>query len=115
MELPEKQKTNTWIYVLTGVLYLITAVLGIMSFLAGRRTVLSTLSRFGAGGSQNTAQNPFSLFNILVSFPLAFLVIAIVIGGFEYHHRNAGTKESWRMFSKTLGVEFGILLLALFL
>jgi hypothetical protein len=115
MEALDKQKTKTWDYVLTAVLYLITSVLSVMSFFAGRRIVLSTLSRFGAGGSQTTAQNPFSLFNILVSFPLAFLVIAIIIGGFEYHHRRAGTKESWWMFSKTFGVEFGILLLALFL
>jgi hypothetical protein len=115
MDLLEERKQNTLTYVFTGVLYLITVTLSVISFLAGRRIVLSTLSRFGAGGSQTTAQNPLSLFSILVSFPLAFLVIAIIIGGFEYHHRKAGTEESWWLFAKTLGVEFGILLLALFL
>jgi len=115
MDLLEKPKGLTWTYVLTGGLYLLTAVLGVFSFFAGRRIVLSTLSRFGSGGPQSTSQDPFSLFNILVSFPLAFLVIAIIIGGFEYHHRRAGTAESWRLFSKTLGTEVGILLLALFI
>lgn len=115
MELLEERKGKIWTYVLAGVMYLITATLGVISFFAGRRIVLSTISRFGAGGSQTTAQNPFSLFNILVSFPLAFLVIAIIIGGFEYHHRRAGTEESWWLFARTLGVEIGILLLALFI
>ena len=115
MELLEERKGKTWTYVLTGGLYLITAILGVISFFAGRRIILGTISRFGAGGTDTTAQDPFSLFNIMVSFPLAFLVIAIIIGGFEYHHRRAGKEESWWLFARTLGVEFGILLLALFL
>jgi hypothetical protein len=115
MELLKEQEQKTRIKILAGLLYLITAGLGVLSFFTGRRVVLSTLSRFGVGVSQSTSQNPFSLFNILVSFTLAFLVIAIVIGGFEYHFRKVGTEESWWMFARTLGVEFGILLLASFL
>ncbi len=109
----KKQKTPT--YILAIALYLFTVVLAALSFLAGRRIVLTTLSRFGAGGTQSSSQNPFSFFNIMVSFPLAFLVIAIVIGGFEYHYRRVGTEESWWIFTRTLGVEIGILLLALFI
>ena len=59
MDLLEERKQKTWAYILTGVLYLITATLGVISFFAGRRIVLSTLSRFGAGGAETTAQNPF--------------------------------------------------------
>jgi hypothetical protein len=64
---------------------------------------------------QTTERSSLSLLNILVSFPLGFLVIAIIIGGFEFHFRRAGTEESRWMFARTLAVEFGILLLALFL
>lgn len=111
-----KQKTQQSI--LTGVLWLVTVILGALSFFAGRRMVLSTFSRFTylspAGGAQ-TGQDAYSLVNILVSFPLAILVIAIIIGGFEYHFRRAGTEASRWMFARTLAVETGILLLALFL
>ena len=111
-----KQKTQQ--NILTGVLWLITAVLGAFSFFAGRRMVMSTFSRFfslaPAGGAQ-TGRDAYSMMNILISFPLAFLVIAIVIGGFEYHFRRAGTEASRWMFARTLAIETGILLLALFL
>jgi hypothetical protein len=115
MDYLEDQKTKPWINILAGSLYLLTVGLGILTFFSGRRMVLSTLSRFGAGGSQTTSQDPFSLFNILISFPLLFLVIAIIIGGFEFHFSRVGTNESWELFTKTLGVEIGILLLALFI
>jgi len=115
MELLKEHERKMRTTILAGLLYLLTAVLGVLSFLAGRRVVLTSLNRFGAGVSQTSSQNPFSLFNILVSFTLAFLVIAIVIGGFEYHYRRAGSEESWWMFARTLGVEFGLLLLASFL
>jgi hypothetical protein len=41
--------------------------------------------------------------------------IAVIIGGFEFHFRRAGQAESWQLFARTLAVELGILLLALFI
>ncbi|HLF89175.1 MAG TPA: hypothetical protein VI451_09535 [Anaerolineales bacterium] len=46
---------------------------------------------------------------------MAILPIAIIIGGFEYQHRNMGKPEGWVMLARTLAVEIGILLLALYI
>jgi hypothetical protein len=61
------------------------------------------------------AQDSLSLLNILISLPLASLMIAIIIGGFEYQHRFMGKPGAWRLLARTLAFETGILLLALFL
>jgi hypothetical protein len=111
----EKRKGKTQQAILTGILWIITVVLSVFTFLSGRRVVLDIYSRFFPGGIRTLERSSLSLLNILVSLPLAFLVIAIIIGGFEYHFRRAGTEESRWMFARTLAVEFGILILALFL
>lgn len=111
----ETRKHKTQQAILTGILWILTVILGALSFLSGRRLVLDTFSRFFSGGVRTVERSGLSLLNIMISLPLAFLVIAIVIGGFEYHFRRAGTKESRWMFARTFGVELGILLLALFL
>jgi len=110
-----KTKSKSLQTILTGILWLVTTILAGISFLSGRRVVLSIHSRFFPGGLRATGPDSFSLINILVSIILACLVIAIVIGGFEYHFRKAGTEESKRMFARTLALECGILLLASFL
>ena len=101
--------------VITGALWLLTVALGVVSFFTGRRVLLDTYNRFFPGNLVADGRESLSLMNILVSFPLAILVIAIVIGGFEYHFRKAGTQESRWLFARTLAVEAGFLLLALFL
>ena len=108
-------RTKTRKAVVSGVLWLVTVVLGVLAALAGRRLALDTHSRFFPGGTRTLGTSAYSLMNIIVSLTMAFLVIAIVIGGFEYHFRRSGTEESHRMFARTLAVEAGLLLLALFL
>ena len=108
-------KRKTQQVLLTGTLWLVTTILAGLSFFAGRRIVLNTLDRFFSSALSETGPDGYSLMNILVSFTLAFLFIAIVIGGFEYHYRKGGTEESWWMFTRTLAVELGILLIALFI
>lgn len=101
--------------IITAVLWLLTVALAIASFFAGRRVLLSTYNRFFPGYLAADSRDGLSLMNILVSLPLAILVIAIVIGGFEFHFRKAGSQDSRWMFAYTLAVEAGFLLLALFL
>jgi len=108
-------KTKSRQAVLSGTLWLVTVILGVLTFFAGRRVILSTYSRFFPGGMRTQETSSYSLMNILISMPLAFLVIAIIIGGFEYHFRRTGTQESRWLFARTLAIEVGILLLALFL
>jgi hypothetical protein len=107
-------KAKTQQAILTGILWLVTVILGAVAFFAGRRMLLDTYNRFFPP-DPTTAQSGFSFMNILVSFPLAMMVIAIIIGGFEYHFRKVGTEDSRWMFARTLAVEIGILLVASFI
>ena len=98
-------------------LWLVTAVLSVPVFLAGRALLIRTFVRFFPWQAWRLAEGTgsLSLANILISMPMAILVIAIIIGGFEYQTRNMGEPRAWTMLSRTLAVEIGILLLALFL
>jgi len=91
-------------------LWFVSAVLAVLSFLAGREMILRSYIRFfplGEGG--------YSLINSITSVAMAILPIAIIIGGFEYQHRNMGKPQAWVMLARTFAVEIGILLLALFI
>jgi hypothetical protein len=105
---------------ITGLAYgtwLVTAALSVLVFISGREMVVRTYTRFFPWDAWRVSmsQGGLSLINILISLPLAFLVIAIIIGGFEYQHRNMGTPEAWRILAITLSLEAGFLLLALYL
>jgi len=117
MDYLREQQKKTRTYLFSGLLWLTTSVLGVVAFLAGRRAILSTFSRLFPGQPATSAKNAFSLFNILITIPLSFLMIAIIIGGFEYHLREKrlGSPESRRLFARTLAVEAGLILLATFL
>jgi hypothetical protein len=112
-----EQKKNPVVTGLAYGIWLISAILGVMVFIAGREAIVRTYSRFFPWDVWRVqlGQGGLSLVNILISLPLAMLVIAIIIGGFEYQHRNMGKPHAWRMLSRTLALEVGILLLALYL
>lgn len=112
-----ERRQNPRIFGLAYGLWLLTAVLSVFVFMAGRETVMRTYSRFFPWDAWRvqTGQGSLSLLNILISLPLAILMIVIIIGGFEYQHRNMGQPGAWRLLARTLAVEFGILLLALFI
>jgi len=117
MELLQEHKKQTRHYIFSGALWLLSSILGSVALLAGRRLIISTIGRFFTAGSQTTGQDAYSLLNILVSFPLVFLAVAIIIGGFEYHLREArlGSEKSYWLFARTFAIESGFLLLATFL
>jgi hypothetical protein len=94
--------------VIAVVVWLVTAVLSVVSLLAAREMALRTLARFGLPELVPVA-------NWLVVVFMAFFGIAVIIGGFEFHYRRAGTEESWRMFSYTLSVEAAIILQGVFI
>ena len=98
-------------------IWFLTAFLSVFVFIAGRSMIVRTYTRFFPWDAYlvQAGQGGLSLVNILFSLPLAMLVIAIIIGGFEYQHRFKGSPEGWRMLSRTLAVELGFLLLALYL
>jgi hypothetical protein len=98
-------------------IWFLTAVLSVLVFISGREMIVRTYTRFFPWDAWRVTlgKGGLSLINIFITFPLAMLVIAIIIGGFEYQHRNMDTPEGWRMLAVTLAVELGVLLLALYL
>ena len=91
-------------------LWFVTAALGVLTYLAGREMIIRTYVRFFPFDPGSA-----SLVNIIASWALAILPIAIIIGGFEYQHRNMGRPQGWVMLARTLAFEIGILLLALYI
>jgi hypothetical protein len=112
-----ESKQNPLINAVAYGVWLLTAVLGVLAFMAGRSIIVRTYTRFFPWDAWKvqSGQGGLSLINILISLPLAMLVIAIIIGGFEYQHRYMGKPEGWRMLARTLALEFGFLLLALYI
>lgn len=51
----------------------------------------------------------------LTTLAMAIVCIVIIIGGGEYHYRNVGKPESWKLFGWTIAFELSILVLALFI
>ena len=110
-------KNNPRAVALAYGLWLVSAALGVLTFLAGREILIRSYVRFFPWEAQRMqlGMGSLSLVNVIISMTMAILFIAIVIGGFEYQHRNMGTPEGWVMLQRTLAVEFGILLLALYI
>ena len=98
-------------------IWFVSAALAVVSFFAGRSMVIRTYLRFFPEDAwkMSLGQGGLSLVNILISLPLALVVIAIIIGGFEFQHRHMGKSQGWWMLARTLSLEFGILLLANFI
>ena len=91
-------------------LWFVTAALGVLTYLASREMIIRTYIRFFPFDPGSV-----SLVNLLISWAMAILPIAIIIGGFEYQHRNMGKPQGWVMLARTLAFEIGILLLALYI
>ena len=91
-------------------LWFVSAILAVLTYLAGREMIIRTYVRFFP-----LDVGSLSLVNIVVSMAMAILPIAIIIGGFEYQHRNMGKPQGWVMLARTLAFEIGILLLALYI
>lgn len=112
VDLGEPKKIS--VPVIALVLWLATAVLATLDFLAIRDMVLRTYARLFP---MNTLQNQevFTLVHTILVIILAIGWIAVVIAGAEFHYKRVGQPVSWRMFSRTLAIELSILILALFI
>ena len=91
-------------------LWVVTAVFGVLNIVFIRLVVLRTYLRFVPDG-----QGALSLLNILILFSAAIVFVAAVIGGAEYHRTRYGTRQSWEWFARVLALETAVMLLPLFL
>ena len=103
--------------VLKAVLWLATVVLGVLAMVTARSVALRTYVRFVPADIENMAigRGGVTMVNYAVVFPGAILLIAVIIGGVEYHFRHASPEDSWRVFTITLSLEIAVLALALFI
>lgn len=112
-----EQKSST--AVLTFILWLLTAVLGIQVIIVTREMLFSLFSRFTvisqSGYEAFLQANTAGAAGIFLIIILSVLWIAAVIGGGEYYYRHVGQPSSWRLLTRILAVEISILLLALFI
>ena len=90
-------------------LWFVSAILAVLTYLAGREMILRNYIRFFPSGEA------YVLVNSITSVAMAILPIAIIIGGFEYQHRNMGKPQGWVMLARTFALEIGMLLLALYI
>ena len=109
-----EEARNSRKYAAAIVLYILTVILSVMAYMAARRMVLSTHAAIFPVDPQ-TGSGSLQLVNVIISLGFAVPVIGVIIGGFEYHHRRVGEPGSWWFFSRTLAVELGILILALYI
>ena len=97
-------------------LWLATAVLGFLALPKALNILLRIYAGFWGdyGFYGRTYSTAVALRQFLV-LPLAMIVIAVIIGGAEYHYRHIGEPRSWRLFAQTLGAELAIFLMAMFI
>ena len=94
--------------VLTGLLWLLTFVLG-LQLITSIGYLLSLLFVM-AGGSIKVA----AVINWPLTCVLAIGLLAFTIFTGEYHRKRVGKPESWRLFAWSIGIEVLILLLHYF-
>jgi hypothetical protein len=87
-------------------------LLWVISFVLGLNAIYLLLQIFylvyGAlGGSLSAAENfaPILLFLLGVGF------LIFIIATSEFHRKNVGTRQSWRLFTWTIAIEISIILL----
>ena len=116
MEENSLRSSKTWSGMLAFALWACTAVLGFVAISTVLAIVLRVYTAFWGdyGFYGSDYRGALALRNFLV-FPLAFLWLAMAVGGGEYHYKNFGQPKSWRLFARTIAVEMSIFALAFFI
>src|SRR5262245_40759630 len=87
-------------------------LLWMISFILGLNAIYLILQIFylvyGALGGSLKAAERFAP-GLIFLLGVAFLIFIIATS--EYHRKNAGTRESWRLFTWTIAIEISIILL----
>lgn len=98
------------------VLWIVSSTLALFA-LNGAADVVSVIyaAFWAGGGPYGAVYRSVVVVRQMVILPGSILVVATIIGGLEYHLRHFDTPGSWRLLSYILGVEAGILLLAVML
>jgi hypothetical protein len=95
--------------VLTFLLWIVTAILGLVDILAVRNILIRVYS--GTGGRDSFAAANMANWAVV---GMAFVWIVVIVGGGEYHRSRVGQRGSWILFGVTLAVEIILLILGFF-
>jgi hypothetical protein len=113
------QANKTMTAVVTFLLWLATAAVGIWEIALGRELLFRLIARFSdVNQSQYEAFKQANLagsLGIMLIIVLAIIWIAVFIGGAEYLYRHVGERRAWRYFAWVIGIELAILVLAWFI
>lgn len=102
----EQPKPRQFLFTLLAiVLWLVTFILGLECIYVLRE--LFYLIFVSMGGSIAKAES----YALALVFLLALALLVFIIGTAEYHRKHPGTRESWRLFGRTLAVEISIIIL----
>ena len=100
--------------VIALILWIATAVLGLLDILAVRNMILEISARLWADAGRSGYLAAVNVSNWSV-VAMALIWIVVVIGGGEYHRGRVGQRSSWKLFGWIIGVEVAILLLRFFI
>lgn len=113
--LPSK---NLGLRLLAIALWAFTSVLGFLEILTVREIVLRVYAHFAATGGLYWYWREYGGGVTLgngVSIAMGLVCVAVIMGGGEYHLKNFGKPQSWRLFGWTIAAELSVLILPLFI
>jgi hypothetical protein len=96
--------------VIAFILWIVTAVVGLVEILVVRRIVERGYMRLWGDSSRGSYWTAVSL-GMGATLILALIYIAFLVGTGEYHRSRVGQRSSWKLFGWTVAVELLILLL----
>ncbi len=96
--------------IITLVLWLATAALGLVEILFMRGIVMRAYTRILGDPSRQSYWTAVNL-GMWATLILAMLYLVFVIGSAEFHRSRVGQRSSWRLFGWTIAVELLILFL----
>jgi hypothetical protein len=106
------------LWVLTALLWLATAGLGMLAFVALQDlAILAGALVIAQSGDVGTVEARGWITTVRnVTVMLSGLIwLAVVVGGMEYHFRRIGQRRSYQIFAWTLGIELALILAGVFL
>lgn len=109
----DEHRTRSGLIILAICLWLTSAVLSLLIIPATIDAVTDIYAAFVAdyGEGGRSYWGAVAIRQLLV-LPLAVVAVAVVIGGAEYHMRNFDTRKSWLIFTYTLSVQLGVLMIS---
>ncbi len=110
---PDPHVRKVWTALLTVVLWMGTAIVGLYELLLIRELSYRCYARFWSGARYGRDYGRATGLGVWSVFILAMVWIAVFIGGAEYHYKHVGQRGSWKLFGWTIAVEFLILALPL--